>query len=156
MSLDDERTNWKHYEQLERGVLPEVEAASEIGSLIGKHVPYDPAVVQSLAGKVVASRHPIRQILDRVDADPRRLREPRVELRQDPVADLSALDFFLEQQAYHERGAAEAAAMVAAIRARSHVDGYSPDAREVDREDDRLREQRQDAAAQENAPRFAS
>lgn len=141
------------------GVIPEVAAAQRAGSLLRRFVvsPYlTDEFWTEVGGKCVASRAALRVLFDELDADPRRLGERDKVLRQDRTAEIDDYDLLLEEAAWHKQQWAECCDAAESLRRRERVAEFDVDAREVDREDDRLREQRQDEAARQDAPRFAS
>jgi hypothetical protein len=162
VSLDDPR-GWKTAERIERGDPPltvERAAAQRIGSALFKHLDahgtFTDRFKTEVGAKVLGHELFIRSVFDDVKADPRHIgdRDPIV-LRRQGVNRYDDLDSALELAAYHQREADHWLDMVDRIRT-SRLPEHDPDAVAQDREDDRAREQRQDAAASERAPKVAS
>lgn len=77
----------------------------------------------------------------------RGVEEPRVGgLQQQRTAEVDDQTWWLEAAAQAKRDYEDAVAQLKAMGS-PYFDGFDPDARDGDREDDRLREQRQDEAA---------
>lgn len=139
--------------------LPEVDASERVARLLGRYL--DPKwltddCLRVIAGKCVANRSALRAIFAEVDADPRRLRNDGVTLRQQMTQQLEDVDFWREHVHHLKRELTDAEAILVRVEAAHHRDRFDPDARDADREDTREREARQDEAASENAPKVAS
>lgn len=158
MTVDDERTNWKHHEQIERDTIPltpEGQAAARLVSLVGTHLDrkyVTERLLCDIAAKYVAARDVVRQAFDELDADPKAIGQRDKVLRQQPTATLDQYDHLLELAAEHKQAWSDLCAEAEDLR-RRRVAEFDPDAVAEDREDVRAKEQRQDDHAAENAPR---
>lgn len=135
--------------------VPEVDAAERIANMVAAWL--EPAwltddCLRAVAGKLVAHRDAVRGVFDALDADPQRLPLPRVERRQQRVADLDDQDAWLEELREAEDRAGYARGVLRALSS-PHIDRYSRDDVDQARQDQRDNEQAHDEHAAENAPR---
>lgn len=162
MSLDDVR-NPHHAAALERGDLPltvERQESQRIGRLLAKYM--DPRGDHSerwwtdLGGKVLAHHRHLTAVFADYEANPHRIGEKDpIVLRRQQVSRLDDLDWALEEANYHKTAYEAAVDMVDRITARRLAE-HDPDEVAADREATRAKEQRQDEAASNDAPRVAS
>lgn len=136
-------------------MIPETEAASRIASVLGEHL--DPRwltdqAMQAISSKVVAHRGFIRSVFDSLDANPRRLPERDVLLRQDATAQLDSAEWWGEHLHHLERECADARAIYERVKAGTLAE-FDPDERDADRADAKAREVAQDEAANREAVR---
>lgn len=160
MALDDERLPWPAAEAMERGEnpqpdrLPENKAAARLAGVIGTHLQpawLTNAALEDVCRKVIAHRGFFRTVFDELDADPKRLPEPHRDLRETRVNEVESVDWWAEHVHHLKREYEDALAIYERVRS-GRIAEYDPDARDRDREDDRLREERQDATAADAAP----
>lgn len=155
MSLDDS-ANWKHAERIERGedlMAPTSPREAAVFSLMSmlQDENHTEAFTRRQVDRLIANAGVVVERLSAVKVAP-----DRVQLRQDRVAETDAVTWWLEHTAHLKREYEDSCRILDRVTAAAHRDRFDPDAREMDREDDRLREQRQSEAASDQAPRVAS
>lgn len=136
--------------------LAESRAAERLASAIGVHLQpkwLTNAALTDICKKIVAHRGFFRSVMDDLDADPTRLPERGLVLRQQGTQQFSDEDHWAEHVAHLRRELADAEAIWERVRQAAHVDRYDPDAVAQDREDTRTKEQRQDEHAAREAVR---
>ena len=134
-------------------MIPETAAAERIASMIGEYLSptwLTDTCLKTIGAKVVAHRMTIRSVFDELDADPARIPDRDVVLRQQATSTLTDAEALDEDIHLLQRELADKRAMRARI---GSLPEYDPDEVAADRADVRAREQAQDEAANRQAVR---